>query len=123
MVRAGAGGRRAIGGAHAGRGRRWSMSRSEVLGRLWPRERPFERLADVDGAGAAHGRALVSVAARRLGPGDGGDRRARAPAPGLADGGGGVAARLSRVAAGLHYPSDVLAGALLGRLVGRLLRD
>lgn len=29
---------------------------------------------------------------------------------------------LSRVRAGLHYPSDVAAGALLGALVGRLLR-
>ena len=29
---------------------------------------------------------------------------------------------LSRVAAGLHYPSDVLSGALLGSVVGRLLR-
>jgi membrane-associated phospholipid phosphatase len=27
----------------------------------------------------------------------------------------------SRVAAGLHYPSDVLAGALLGRVAGYLL--
>jgi membrane-associated phospholipid phosphatase len=30
---------------------------------------------------------------------------------------------LSRVAAGLHYPIDVLGGALLGGVVGRLLRD
>ena len=29
---------------------------------------------------------------------------------------------LSRVATGLHYPSDVLAGALLGSIIGRLLR-
>jgi undecaprenyl-diphosphatase len=36
----------------------------------------------------------------------------------------GVAALLglSRIAVGLHYPSDVVAGALLGSLVGRLLR-
>jgi undecaprenyl-diphosphatase len=30
---------------------------------------------------------------------------------------------LSRVATGLHYPSDVLAGALLGGVIGRLLRE
>jgi membrane-associated phospholipid phosphatase len=29
---------------------------------------------------------------------------------------------LSRVAAGLHYPSDVLAGAALGRALGYLLQ-
>ena len=28
---------------------------------------------------------------------------------------------LSRVAAGLHYPSDVLAGAVLGTVIGRVL--
>jgi undecaprenyl-diphosphatase len=29
---------------------------------------------------------------------------------------------ISRVAAGLHFPSDILAGAVLGKVVGRLLR-
>jgi membrane-associated phospholipid phosphatase len=30
---------------------------------------------------------------------------------------------LSRIRAGLHYPSDVAAGALLGYVVGRALRS
>lgn len=34
----------------------------------------------------------------------------------------GVLLGLTRVAAGLHYPSDVVAGGLLGTAVGRLLR-
>jgi undecaprenyl-diphosphatase len=29
---------------------------------------------------------------------------------------------VSRIAAGLHFPSDVAAGAVLGGLVGRMLR-
>jgi membrane-associated phospholipid phosphatase len=30
---------------------------------------------------------------------------------------------VARVRAGLHYPSDVLAGAVLGSIIGRLLRQ
>lgn len=35
----------------------------------------------------------------------------------------GILLALTRVAAGLHYPSDVVAGGLLGIAVGRLLRQ
>jgi undecaprenyl-diphosphatase len=96
---------------------------SEALGRLWRRERPFARLSGVE--------ALVLHSAQRSFP-------SRHVASGLAMAAIGqrthpllgatmaaVAWQLgvSRVAAGLHYPSDVGAGAVLGSLVGRLLRE
>jgi len=95
---------------------------SEVLGLAWRRERPFGELANVE--------ALVPHTAQRSFP-------SRHVASGLAMAviGGRAQPRLgrvmaavawllglSRVAAGLHYPSDVLAGALLGSVIGRLLR-
>jgi membrane-associated phospholipid phosphatase len=95
---------------------------SEVLGVLWPRQRPFARLSRVQ--------ALVAHTSERSFP-------SRHVASGLAMAaiGGAAHPRLglamagvawmlgtSRVAAGLHYPSDVLAGAALGQAVGRLLR-
>jgi membrane-associated phospholipid phosphatase len=94
---------------------------SEALGTLWPRQRPFARLSRVQ--------ALVSHESERSFP-------SRHVASGLAMAaiGGGAHPRLglamaavawtlgvSRVAAGLHYPSDVLAGAALGGAIGRLL--
>ena len=90
---------------------------SEVLGAAWPRERPFSAMPGVD--------PLVQHAAGRSFP-------SRHIASGLAMAaiGGRAHPRLgrgmsavawllgaSRVAAGLHYPSDVLGGALLGRLI------
>jgi undecaprenyl-diphosphatase len=95
---------------------------SEALGALWPRQRPFARLNRVQ--------TLVSHTGERSFP-------SRHVASGLAMAaiGGGAQPRLglamaavawllgmSRVAAGLHYPSDVLAGAVLGTALGRLLR-
>ena len=95
---------------------------SEALGTLWPRQRPFTRRSDVE--------ALVPHAGGRSFP-------SRHVASGLAMAavGGSTHPRLgvamdavawtlgvSRVAAGLHYPSDVLAGAVLGRIIGQLVR-
>jgi membrane-associated phospholipid phosphatase len=96
---------------------------SEALGGLWPRQRPFAELADVEG--------LVPHPAARSFP-------SRHVASGLAMAAIGGRAHpvlgrvmsavawllgLSRVATGLHYPSDVLAGALVGSVIGRLLRE
>ena len=93
------------------------------LGRLWPRRRPFAELNDVE--------ALVDHDAARSFP-------SRHVASGLAMAAIGGSAHprlglamsfvagmlgLSRVAAGLHYPSDVLAGALLGFLIGRYVQN
>jgi membrane-associated phospholipid phosphatase len=95
---------------------------SEALGGRWPRRRPFAELAQVEALVAhtaersfpsrhvASGLAMAVIGGRahpRLG------RAMTAVAWGLG---------LSRVAAGLHYPSDVLAGALIGIVLGRLLR-
>jgi membrane-associated phospholipid phosphatase len=94
---------------------------SEGLGAAWPRERPFERLSTVvplvahmrgrsfPSRHVASGLAMAAIgqrAHRRLG--------------------GGMAwvawlLGLSRVAAGLHYPSDIVAGGLLGVVIGVLL--
>jgi undecaprenyl-diphosphatase len=96
---------------------------SEALGCLWPRGRPFSELAGV--------KALVPHTAVRSFP-------SRHVASGLAMAAIGQRAHpsvgalmsgvawllgVSRVAAGLHYPTDVLAGVLLGTSVGRLLRE
>jgi undecaprenyl-diphosphatase len=95
---------------------------SEALGALWPRRRPFARLGQVA--------ALVSHAGERSFP-------SRHVASGLAMAAIGASDHprlglamavvacglgVSRVAAGLHYPSDVLAGAALGCAIGQLLR-
>jgi undecaprenyl-diphosphatase len=95
---------------------------SEGLGRAWRRERPFARLADIERllahrpersfpsrhvASALAMAAIGSRSHRGLG-------RAMAWL--------GWLLGISRVAAGLHYPSDVLTGAMLGALVGWLLR-
>jgi undecaprenyl-diphosphatase len=95
---------------------------SEALGALWPRDRPFVRLEHVE--------ALVPHARERSFP-------SRHVASGLAMAAIGGAAHprlgkamafvawllgVSRVAAGLHYPSDVLVGAALGQAIGHLGR-
>jgi undecaprenyl-diphosphatase len=96
---------------------------SEVLGRLWPRPRPFERLAEVEdlaqhAAGrsfpsrhVASGLAMAVVGAQEH------------PRLGVLMAGVAWLLGLSRVAAGLHYPSDVLAGAVLGTAVARYVRN
>jgi undecaprenyl-diphosphatase len=94
-----------------------------TLGAIWPRPRPFARLFEVEG--------LVEHDAARSFP-------SRHVASGLAMAaiGGGAHPRLgatmslvaallglSRVAAGLHYPTDVLGGAIVGIAIGGLLRE
>jgi undecaprenyl-diphosphatase len=95
---------------------------SEGLGRVWPRQRPFARLARIEGlVGHTSGRSFPSrhVASGLAMAAIGG--RAH-PLLGSAMAGVAALLGLSRIAVGLHYPSDVVAGALLGSLVGRLLR-
>jgi undecaprenyl-diphosphatase len=95
---------------------------AELLGRRWHRSRPFVSEADVEGL-LAHG-ADRSFPSRHVASGLAMAAIGAADQPRI----GQVMAALawllglSRVAAGLHYPSDVLAGALLGVLVGRLWR-
>jgi len=96
---------------------------SEALGSLWRRERPFSELCDVEGLvphsaqrsfpsrHVASGLAMATIG-----------RRAH-PLLGLAMSSVAWLLGLSRIAAGLHYPSDVLAGALLGVAVGRVLNQ
>jgi membrane-associated phospholipid phosphatase len=91
----------------------------EALGRLWPRPRPFERLRDVE-ALTPHepGRSFPSrhVASGLVMASIGGSRLSGLMA---------IVAWLlgaSRIAAGLHYPSDVLGGAALGVGIGYALR-
>jgi undecaprenyl-diphosphatase len=95
---------------------------SELLGSAWPRRRPFERLEDVESlAPHAGGRSFPSrhVASGLAMAAIGGQEHTRL---------GWLMALVawllgvSRVTAGLHYPSDVAAGAALGQLVGSTLR-
>ncbi len=94
----------------------------DAAGSRWQRRRPFARLEQVVGlvghephrsfpsrhVASAVAMALIALPARpRVG------RLMAAMAAALA---------ASRVLAGLHYPSDVLVGAALGSVVGRLLR-
>jgi undecaprenyl-diphosphatase len=95
---------------------------SEVLGRLWPRRRPFERLTEVQdlahhAAGrsfpsrhVASGLAMAAIGAREH------------PRLGVLMAAVAWVLGATRVAAGLHYPSDLLGGALLGTVVGRYVR-
>jgi undecaprenyl-diphosphatase len=95
---------------------------SEGLGRLWPRDRPFARLEDVTSL-APHepGRSFPSRhVASGLAMAAVGGREHRQL--GLLMGGVAWLLGVSRVAAGLHYPSDVLIGAVLGVVVGRYAR-
>ena len=91
---------------------------SECLGRAWPRQRPFERL-DVTPLAAhepgrsfpsrhvASGLAMAVIGSREH------ERLGRVMTTVA------VLLGLSRVAAGLHYPSDVAGGAVLGLAIGR----
>ena len=95
---------------------------SEVAGLVWRRRRPFAALPGVV--------AIVDHAAGRSFP-----SRHTASALAMAIIGGrahprsgqamllvGAVLSAMRVAAGVHYPSDLLGGAALGALVGRVLR-
>jgi undecaprenyl-diphosphatase len=86
---------------------------SEALGAIWPRERPFAERAKVEAlAPHARGRSFPSrhvasgLAMAAIG------HRGH-PLLGKAMVAVAVLLGVSRVAAGLHYPSDVLAGAIL----------
>ncbi len=94
----------------------------EGVGRTWRRTRPFVRLDPVkelvDHAPhrsfpSRHVAAAVAMATIARPASAPISRLMRAAAWGLA---------VTRVAAGLHYPSDIAAGAALGLLVGRLFR-
>jgi membrane-associated phospholipid phosphatase len=96
---------------------------SEVLGAVWPRRRPFAQLSSVE-ALAPHDEKR-SFPSRHVASGLAMAGVAHAAHPRL---GGAMTAvawllGVSRLAAGLHYPTDVLAGALLGTAIGRLFRD
>lgn len=93
----------------------------DVLGGIWPRARPFERLHAVSSLTPhdpgrsfpsrhiASGLAMAAIGGRDH------------PRLGVLMAVVAWVLGASRVAAGLHYPTDVLAGALLGRIVGRCL--
>jgi undecaprenyl-diphosphatase len=95
---------------------------SEGLSLMWSRKRPFAELVAVEPLVAheqersfpsrhvASGLAMAVIGSRVR------------PRLGAAMTGVAWLLGLSRIAAGLHYPSDVLAGALLGTTIGRLLR-
>ena len=92
---------------------------SDALGRVWPRSRPFARLSDVQGL-APHSpeRSFPSrhVAAGLAMAAIGGRSHRRL---GLLMSVVAWTLGVSRVVAGLHYPSDVLGGAALGMLLAR----
>ncbi|MBV9357110.1 MAG: phosphatase PAP2 family protein [Chloroflexi bacterium] len=95
---------------------------SELAGQAWPRPRPFTRLEAVTPL-APHtpgrsfpSRHVASAVAMAL------IAAHHRPALGRALAGNALVLSLLRVAAGLHYPSDVLAGLLLGVLVAIPLR-
>jgi undecaprenyl-diphosphatase len=95
---------------------------SELLGGMWPRARPFERLTDVEAlAQHSSGRSFPSrhVASGLAMAIIGGREHARL---GLVMAAVAALLGVSRIGAGLHYPSDVGAGVVLGRLVGRLMK-
>jgi membrane-associated phospholipid phosphatase len=95
---------------------------SETVGIAWPRQRPFSRLPAVQPLVAhASGRSFPSrhVASGLAMAAIGGREHRRL---GLLMATVAWALGGSRIAAGLHYPSDVLAGAALGAAVGRYTR-
>jgi undecaprenyl-diphosphatase len=91
----------------------------DALGWLWPRRRPFasllevSRLVEHDGQRSFPSRHVASGLAMAVVGG-----RAH-PRLGVVMSGVAWLLGVTRVAAGLHYPTDVLGGAALGILVGR----
>jgi membrane-associated phospholipid phosphatase len=96
----------------------------EVVGRTWARRRPFAARSDGDidplvphaAARSFPSRHVASAVAMAVIAGA--ERRRLGLAMGLLAGLLGLA----RVGAGLHYPSDVLAGVLLGLAAGQIFR-
>jgi membrane-associated phospholipid phosphatase len=94
----------------------------DLIGWLWPRVRPFsadlgiEVLVEHDAERSFPSRHVASGLAMAIIGGADHPRLGRAMAS--------VAAALgtTRVAAGLHYPSDVIGGAVLGAAIGYVLR-
>jgi undecaprenyl-diphosphatase len=87
---------------------------SEALGAIWPRERPFSERKNVEAlARHARGRSFPS---RHVASGLAMAAIGRRGHPLLGGAMAAVAVLLGvcRVGAGLHYPSDVVAGAILG---------
>jgi undecaprenyl-diphosphatase len=95
----------------------------ELIGIGWRRERPFVGIEEVEGL-VVH-RAGRSFPSRHVASGVAMATIGHAVHPRLGQTMALLAwlLGLSRVAAGLHYPSDVLAGVALGRTVGALLRS
>ena len=94
-----------------------------LVGQLLPRERPFTNDREVKELVArSPGRSFPS---RHVASAVAMTTIAAATRPGIGRLMGATAAALafSRVAAGVHYPSDVLAGALLGAAVGGAIRE
>jgi membrane-associated phospholipid phosphatase len=95
---------------------------SEVMGSAWQRERPFSRLDHVEGL-IEHGRVRsfpsrhVASAVAMASISQGAQSQIGGAMMWLA-----VVLAVSRVATGVHFPSDVLVGGALGLAVGRLLR-
>ena len=94
----------------------------ELMGAAWPRGRPFERdqeitplLAHDTGRSFPSRHVASGVAMAVIGG-------AAHPKLGWVMAGVAYALGATRVAAGVHYPSDVLGGALLGRVLGYGLR-
>jgi undecaprenyl-diphosphatase len=95
----------------------------EVLGAVWQRQRPFADLEQVH-AVVPH-TAVRSFPSRHVASAAAMARVGARARPRLGKLMGLLAALLAlgRVGAGLHYPSDVLAGAGLGFVVGQVFRD
>jgi undecaprenyl-diphosphatase len=95
---------------------------SELAGQAWPRERPFTRLDGVTplvphttgrsfpSRHVASAVAMALIAARHR------------PVLGRLMAANALALSLTRVAAGLHYPTDVVSGVLLGATIALPLR-
>jgi membrane-associated phospholipid phosphatase len=95
----------------------------EALGIVWQRPRPFVQLSGVKalvphtrGRSFPSRHAASGLAMALVG------RRAH-PTLGATMAGVAFLLGVSRVAAGLHYPTDVVGGALLGAAIARLLRE
>jgi membrane-associated phospholipid phosphatase len=94
----------------------------EVIGQVWRRERPFANLEQV--AAVVPHTPERSFPSRHVASAVAMARVASGARPGLARLMAALAALLAlgRVGAGLHYPSDALAGAALGFLLGTVFR-